>query len=594
MMVRSFSDVLKRLVCKASHKEKKHKSYGVRRSNKGVFMAQTAIRRALLSVTNKDGICDFAAHLVHDFGVEIISTGGTARVLAEAGIPLVGIEDYTGSPEMMGGRVKTLHPRIHGGLLCRRSCEEDMRDAKAQNIPMIDLVCTNLYEFEKAVAQDGCTLDNAIEHIDIGGPSMLRSAAKNFKSVTVICDPHDYEAVLAEMGAHNGATTLSLRQKLAYKVFDLTSRYDQAITSYLAKTLTLSDNVAPYEPTSGVANQLVGDDSTSTSLCAKGEFPSQLKCVFDKKMDLRYGENPHQQAAFYCVADANEHSVARARQLQGKELSYNNLLDTDAAWSAVCEFDEPAVVILKHQNPCGSATALDVTSAYKRAFACDPKSAFGGIIAANREVDLDFVTEFADVNKQFVEVLIAPSVSDEASKRLSKRKNLRVLVTGGLDKEQACELKSIGGGLLVQTRDCASEDPRTFKVVTKKQPTQKELEDLLFAWKVCKTVKSNAILIAKDKAGLGLGCGQPNRVDSAIMACERAHTAAARLGVSADNFACASDAFFPFRDDVDELARRGVSCIIQPGGSIRDEECIAAADEHGIAMVFTAVRHFRH
>lgn len=311
-------------------------------------------------------------------------------------------------------------------------------------------------------------------------------------------------------------------------------------------------------------------------------------------MDLRYGENPHQKAAFYLSPTASLHSVANASQLQGKELSYNNLLDTDAAWQAVLEFQEPAVIILKHQNPCGSAVAANVTEAYKRAFACDPKSAFGGIIAANREVDIDFVTEFADVNKQFVEVLIAPSFTDEALARLSKRKNLRVLQTHGIDTEDAQEVKSIDGGLLIQTRDMASEDPAKFQVVTEKKPNPQEMDDLLFAWNVCKTVKSNAILIAKDKAGIGLGCGQPNRVDSAIMACERAADASKRLGLLPNHFACASDAFFPFRDDVDELAKRGVSCIIQPGGSIRDEECIQAANEHGIAMVFTGYRHFRH
>lgn len=561
----------------------------VKRTQERVTMANAAIKRALLSVTNKDGICEFATRLVHDFGVEILSTGGTARVLEAAGITVTHVEDYTASPEMMGGRVKTLHPRIHGGLLCRRDNERDLQDARENNIPMIDLVCVNLYAFEKTIETPGCTLEDAVEHIDIGGPSMLRSAAKNFAAVTTVCDPADYERVLAEMHAHAGHTTLALRSELARKVFATTAHYDTAITAYLTST---ANKQAVNEQTAHIG----GADACTTPNEApfSQPFPEQFTCTYTKQMDLRYGENPHQRAAFYGEAAANAHSVAKATQLQGKELSYNNLLDTDAAWSAVCEFTAPAVVILKHQNPCGSAVASTVTEAYKRAFACDPKSAFGGIIAANREVDLDFVTEFADVNKQFVEVIIAPSFSSAALERLSKRKNLRVLATGGLDHEEALELKSIGGGLLVQTRDSVSEAPEDFTCVTTKKPTTSQMQDLLFAWKVCKTVKSNAILIAKNNAGIGLGCGQPNRVDSAIMACERAAEAAERMGIAANDFACASDAFFPFRDDVDELAKRGVSCIIQPGGSIRDEECIAAANEHGIAMIFTGYRHFRH
>ena len=540
-------------------------------------MSHNAIKRALLSVTDKRGICDFAAKLVHEFGVEILSTGGTARVLEEAGIPIVHVDDYTGSPEIMGGRVKTLHPRIHGGILCRRGNAEDMHEAHALGINMIDLVCVNLYEFRETIAKDGCTLEDAIDHIDIGGPSMLRRAAKNFQSVTVCPDPNDYDSILDDMRAHEGETTCALRRRLAQKTFALTSHYDEAISSYLAAAEGIN------------AGETHADTSAQTT-----QFPDTLSFCYKKKMDLRYGENPHQKAAFYLSPTASLHSVANASQLQGKELSYNNLLDTDAAWQAVLEFQEPAVIILKHQNPCGSAVAANVTEAYKRAFACDPKSAFGGIIAANREVDIDFVMEFADVNKQFVEVLIAPSFSDEALARLSKRKNLRVLQTHGIDTEDAQEVKSIDGGLLIQTRDMASEDPSKFQVVTEKKPNPQEMDDLLFAWNVCKTVKSNAILIAKDKAGIGLGCGQPNRVDSAIMACERAADASKRLGLLPNHFACASDAFFPFRDDVDELAKRGVSCIIQPGGSIRDEECIQAANEHGIAMVFTGYRHFRH
>lgn len=548
-------------------------------------MTQT-IKRALISVTNKDGICGFASELVHTFGVEIISTGGTAQVLRQANIPFVPIEEFTGIREMMGGRVKTLHPRVHGGILCRRDNPSDMEDARTNHIDMIDLVCINLYEFEKTIARKECSEDEAIESIDIGGPSMLRSAAKNFRYVTVVSDTCDYARVLDEMKQNNGATTLEFRRMLAHKVFSTTARYDAAIEQYFSQLECEDAHVLTPEIPHA---QEISSPYTNDSL-----FPREFTPKFKKLYDVRYGENPHQKAAFYVSSHASVHSVARAQQLGGKPLSYNNLLDTDAAWNAVCEFEEPAVVILKHQNPCGSAVADSIEEAYRRAYACDPKSAYGGIIAANREVTLEFVREFADVNKQFVEVIIAPSYTQDARERLSKRKNLRVLQTGGIACDETWELRSIDGGLLVQTRDCATEDPTKFKVVSSRTPSDKEMDDLLFAWKVCKTVKSNAILIAKDKAGIGLGCGQPNRVDSAIMACERALEAATRFGMEQGNFACASDAFFPFRDDVDELAQRGVSCIIQPGGSMRDEECIRAANEHGIAMVFTGYRHFRH
>lgn len=537
-------------------------------------MADAPIKRALVSVTDKEGVVDFCRVLSKECGVEIISTGGTARVLREAGIPVEEISDYTGFPEMMDGRVKTLHPMVHGGLLANRDVPEHMAEAAEHGIPMIDLVVVNLYEFEKTVADKDVTFANAIEHIDIGGPSMLRSAAKNAASVTVVCDPADYTRVLETMEHNHGATTLELRLELQAKVFARTAAYDTAIANWLADELA--------------KNQGASESGPATV------FPERLSRSWVKAEDLRYGENPHQAAAFYRDGDAAPCSLANAVQLNGKPLSYNNLLDTDAAWAAVREFDEPACVILKHQNPCGSATAEDVTAAYDKAYACDPVSAFGGIIACNREVPLDLVEHFADQNKQFVEVLIAPGYTEEALDRLAKRKNLRVLQTGGVDRPAALEARTIDGGVLVQEVDLASEDPSTFTVVTEREPSEQELHDLLFGWKVVKTVKSNAILIAKDDAGIGMGPGQPNRVDSARIACDRAHAACERMGVPAENLAAASDAFFPFRDDVDELAARGVTAIIQPGGSVRDEEVIEACNEHGIAMVFTGVRHFRH
>ena len=540
-------------------------------------MSFDVIKCALISVTNKTGIVEFAQALEAEFGVEIISTGGTARVLKEAGVKVIPIETYTGFPEMMDGRVKTLHPRVHGGLLCRRDNCDHLADAQAHDIGMIDLVCVNLYEFEKTVEDPHVTFADAIEHIDIGGPSMLRSAAKNNDFVTVVSDPVDYSAVLTEMRKNDGATTRETRRRLALKVFQTTAAYDGAIAAYLSGVIT-----AGKEEGSEVAAE-------STE-----KFPRIFTIEATKEQDLRYGENPQQSASFYRLSNASEHSLARAQQIQGKPLSYNNLLDTDAAWTAVREFSEPAVIILKHQNPCGSAVAENIVEAYDRAFSCDPTSAFGGIIAANREISLEFVEHFADIQKQFVEVLIAPSYTAEAREKLSKRKNLRVLATGGITHGGGFEVRTVDGGLLVQDLDLACEDAKTFSVPTKRQPTSDELDDLLFAWKVCKTVKSNAILIAKDRMGLGMGPGQPNRVDAALLACERAEQACERRGIAPVGLVAASDAFFPFRDNVDTLAAHGVTAIIQPGGSVRDEESIEACNEHGIAMVFTGVRHFRH
>ena len=541
-------------------------------------MADCPIKRALVSVTDKTGVVEFVKALEDEFGVEVISTGGTARVLSEAGVKVVPIEQYTGFPEMMDGRVKTLHPKVHGGLLARRDDPKHMAEAAEHGIGMIDLVVVNLYEFEKTVAKPDVTYADAIENIDIGGPSMLRSAAKNAASVTVVVDPEDYDGILDEMRSHNGATTLATRRELQLKVYETTALYDTAIATWLADQLDAEEGDAE----------------------AESDLPDEFGVWLEKADDLRYGENPQQAAAVYRFADefaelgSSEHPLVGAEQIQGKPLSYNNYLDADAAWNLVREFDEPACVILKHQNPCGSAVAEDITSAYDRAFACDPKSAFGGIIACNREVPYELVEHFADENKQFVEVIIAPGFSEDAKARMAKRPNLRVLATGGVGKTPELEMRSIDGGVLVQHVDRVEEDPATFAVPTKRKPTDDEMAELLFAWKVCKGVKSNAILISRGKAGIGMGPGQPNRVDSALLACERAEDYCEREGVEKGNFACASDAFFPFRDNVDVLAEHGVTCIIQPGGSKRDDESIEACDEHGIAMVFTGSRHFRH
>ena len=541
-------------------------------------MADCPIKRALVSVTDKTGVVEFVKALEDEFGVEVISTGGTARVLSEAGVKVVPIEQYTGFPEMMDGRVKTLHPKVHGGLLARRDDPKHMAEAAEHGIGMIDLVVVNLYEFEKTVAKPDVTYADAIENIDIGGPSMLRSAAKNAASVTVVVDPEDYDGILDEMRSHNGATTLATRRELQLKVYETTALYDTAIATWLADQLDAEE----------------GDAEAESGL------PDEFGVWLEKADDLRYGENPQQAAAVYRFADefaelgSSEHPLVGAEQIQGKPLSYNNYLDADAAWNLVREFDEPACVILKHQNPCGSAVAEDITSAYDRAFACDPKSAFGGIIACNREVPYELVEHFADENKQFVEVIIAPGFSEDAKARMAKRPNLRVLATGGVGKTPELEMRSIDGGVLVQRVDRVVEDPATFTVPTKRKPTDDEMAELLFAWKVCKGVKSNAILISRGKAGIGMGPGQPNRVDSALLACERAEDYCEREGVEKGNFACASDAFFPFRDNVDVLAEHGVTCIIQPGGSKRDDESIEACDEHGIAMVFAGARHFRH
>ena len=520
-------------------------------------MSDPKVKRVLMSVTDKSGIVEFARALSEEFGAQIISTGGTARVIAEAGVPVTPIDDVTKFPEMMDGRVKTLHPLVHGGLLAKRDNASHMAQAAEHGIEMIDMVVVNLYAFEKTV-ESGADFGTCIENIDIGGPSMLRSAAKNHASVAVVTDPSTYDDILAEMRENDGATTADTRAKLALDVFRTTGAYDTAIANWLAGQLG-----------------------------AEEQFPQKLTVQLTKQQELRYGENPHQAAAFYRRSTATPHSLVNAEQLGGKPLSYNNLLDTDACWAIVREFDEPGVVILKHQNPCGSAMGATIAEAFDRAFACDTKSAFGGIIAANRTVTKEMVEHIND-NKLFVEVLIAPDFEPEALELLREKANLRILATGGIDAPGAePEFRTVDGGVLVQDVDVVSEDPSTFTIPTKRKPTEKEMDDLLFAWKVVKGVKSNAILVAKDHAGIGMGPGQPNRVDSCEIACKRA-------GEACKGAVAASDAFFPFNDNFDVLAKYGITAIIQPGGSIRDEESVAACDEYGIAMVFTGHRHFRH
>ena len=523
-------------------------------------------KQALISVSDKTGVVDFAKGLVAA-GYHILSTGGTAKLLAEQGVPCQEVADYTGFPEMLDGRVKTLDPHIHAGILARRPVPEHMKAIADHGIDPIDIVCVNLYPFEQTIARPDCTFELAIENIDIGGPTMIRAAAKNHESVAVIVDPTDYDRVLAEIN-EKGEVSADTRLALAKKVFAHTARYDGAITNYLT---SLDEN----------------KERTKA-------FPDVFNRQWIKAQDMRYGENPHQKAAFY-----REHIVAPGllagfHQHQGKELSYNNIADSDAAWEAVRSFETPACVIIKHANPCGAAIGSNALEAYQKAFRTDPKSAFGGIIACNREVPYELVEHFADQNKQFVEVIIAPSYTAEALERMAKRPNLRVLATGGVDHGAQVELRSIDGGMLVQEVDHVTEDPATFTFPTDRKPTDAEMAELEFAWKVCKGVKSNAILVSKGKAGIGMGPGQPNRVDSALLACERAEDFCEREGVEKGGFACASDAFFPFRDNVDVLAAHGVTCIIQPGGSKRDDESIQACNEHNIAMVFTGARHFRH
>ncbi|HHX8335520.1 TPA: bifunctional phosphoribosylaminoimidazolecarboxamide formyltransferase/IMP cyclohydrolase [Vibrio diabolicus] len=524
------------------------------------------IRRALISVSDKTGIVEFAQALA-ERGVDILSTGGTARLLAEQGIAVTEVSDYTGFPEMMDGRVKTLHPKVHGGVLGRRGQDDDVM-AK-HDINPIDMVVVNLYPFAETVAKEGCTLADAVENIDIGGPTMVRSAAKNHKDVTIVVNAHDYDRVIAEMDANEKSLTLETRFDLAIAAFEHTAAYDGMIANYFGTMV----------PSYGENKE--GDEES--------KFPRTFNQQFEKKQDMRYGENSHQAAAFYVEANPQEASVSTARQIQGKALSYNNIADTDAALECVKEFNEPACVIVKHANPCGVALGKDILEAYNRAYQTDPTSAFGGIIAFNQE--LDAKTASAIVERQFVEVIIAPSVSAEAIEIVAAKKNVRLLECGEWStKTTGFDVKRVNGGLLVQDRDQGMVSLDDLKVVSKRQPTEEELKDALFCWKVAKYVKSNAIVYAKGDMTIGVGAGQMSRVYSAKIAGIKA----ADEGLEVAGSVMASDAFFPFRDGIDAAAEAGIKCVIQPGGSMRDDEVIAAADEHGMAMIFTGMRHFRH
>jgi phosphoribosylaminoimidazolecarboxamide formyltransferase/IMP cyclohydrolase len=519
------------------------------------------VTRALISVSDKTGVAEFARAL-HGLGVEVLSTGGTAALLADAGVPVVEVSDFTGFPEMMDGRVKTLHPKIHGGILARRGIDEAVM--AANDITPIDLVVVNLYPFEQTVAREDCDLPMAIENIDIGGPTMLRAAAKNHAAVAVIVDSADYAPVLEELQQNNGQLADATRYALAVKTFEHTARYDGAIANYL-----------------GAVNP-AGEHSA---------FPHTMNLQYRQVQTMRYGENPHQRAAFYVEHAPAEASVATATQLQGKELSYNNVADTDAALECVKSFTEgPACVIVKHANPCGVALGTDALEAYDRAFRTDPTSAFGGIIAFNRP--LDEATAQAIIDRQFVEVIIAPQVEQAAVPVLAAKKNVRVLQCGAWPDTPvpALDFKRVNGGLLVQDRDLGRIAESDLRVVTKRAPDAQQLKDLLFAWRVGKFVKSNAIVYCRDGMTIGVGAGQMSRVYSARVAALKA----ADEGLEVQGSVMASDAFFPFRDGIDQAAAAGIVAVIQPGGSMRDDEVIAAADEHDIAMVFTGMRHFRH
>jgi len=516
------------------------------------------VRRALLSVSDKTGLVDLARALVRH-GTSLLSTGGTARTLREAGLEVADVSEATGFPEMMDGRVKTLHPVVHGGLLGRAGIDAAVMDA--HGIPSIDLLVLNLYPFEKVSADPASSLEEIVENIDIGGPAMLRSAAKNFARVAVATDPSQYAAIVAELDAHDGALPARTRFALSVAAFNRVARYDACISDYLSS---------------------LGDDGS------RGLFPAQRNSSFVKAMDLRYGENPHQHAAFYRDLSPLPGTLATFEQLQGKELSYNNLADADAAWECVRQFEAPACVIVKHANPCGVAVATGSAAAYERAFATDPTSAFGGIIAFNQP--LDGATATAILDRQFVEVLIAPAYDVEALAAVGRKANVRVLRIPHGDGRNDFDVKRVGSGLLVQTSDSREVARDELKVVTRRAPTEAELDDLLFAWRVAKFVKSNAIVYAREGHTIGIGAGQMSRVVSAKIAALKAEEA----GLPVPGSGMASDAFFPFRDGIDAAAAAGIRAVIQPGGSMRDAEVIAAADEHGMAMVFTGVRHFRH
>ena len=521
------------------------------------------IQRALLSVTDKTGVVEFARELAQS-GVELISTGGTAKALREAGIAVKDISELTGFPEMLDGRVKTLHPKVHGGILHMRGNPTHVAAVKEHGIQPIDMVVVNLYAFEKTAAKPGARFEDVIENIDIGGPSMVRSAAKNFHDVAIVTAPGDYQVILAEMRANGGSLSLATRWRLAQKAFATTAAYDAAIASALERV------PAPAADGSFDAGKLSAD----------GSFPQTLRLSFHKAFDLRYGENPHQKAALY--SDGSGKGVANGKQLQGKELSYNNIVDLQAAWELAQEFEEPVCAIIKHTNPCGTATGKTLAEAYRRALECDPVSAFGGVIGVNRPVDAETAREMA---KLFLEVIAAPGFDEEGREIFSSKKNLRLVEVAGV--QQRWVLKNVSGGVLLQDNDVHELKPEDLKVVSKRQPSAEEMRALLFAWKICKHVKSNAILYARDGQSVGVGAGQTSRVDSAKIG-------AMKAVLPLKGTVAASDAFFPFADGVEEIAKAGSTAIIQPGGSVRDQEVIEAADRLGLAMVLTGVRHFRH
>ena len=522
-------------------------------------MAESAnkIKRALISVSDKSGIVDLANALVNQFNIEIISTGGTLKELVEAGVPAIEVSSFTGFPEMMDGRVKTLHPKVHGGILARRDLDQEVM--QENDILPIDLVVVNLYPFAETIAKENVTLEMAIENIDIGGPSMVRSSAKNNKYVSIVVDPKDYLSVLDEMKKNEGALSQETRSSLARKAFEHTANYDSTIASYLSS---------------------LGSE----------DFPSSIFGKYKIKEQMRYGENPHQKAAFYIEDSKIKTGLGNAIQIQGKQLSYNNIADTDAAIECVRTFKEPSCVIVKHANPCGVASSnKNITEAYQNAFESDPTSAFGGIIAINRKLDGKTALRIND--NQFVEVIVAPGIDEEAKEVLAKKENIRLLDLQTMDDPvRGYKFMSVTDGLLMQETDNGQISEKDFKIVSKRQPTKEEIKDCLFAWKVCKFVKSNAIIFAKDNQTIGIGAGQMSRIDSTQIAASKAK----ERGFETKGCSMASDAFFPFRDGIDAATAMGISSIIQPGGSIRDDEVIEAADEANVAMIFTGMRHFRH
>ena len=541
------------------------------------------IKRALLSVSDKTGIIEFA-RILAEFGVEIISTGGTARALREAGLNVTEVSDVTGFPEMMDGRVKTLHPKIHGAFLALRDNADHLAAMRAHGIEAIDLVAVNLYPFEKTIENENVSLAEAVEQIDIGGPAMIRSASKNWRDVAVVTDGRLYESIRREMQETNGSLSLETRQRLAALAYTRTAAYDLAISSFLARQLSDRDIeiLEPFNPLADLTFIKAEKEDTNES----ESFEDFTSIELAKVADLRYGENPHQKAALYETFESG--GIAKAEQLHGKEMSFNNYVDAEAAWNLVCDFDETACAIIKHTNPAGVGTGASNLEAYTRALQTDPVSAFGGIVAFNQTVDAEAAKK---ANEIFTEVVVAPDFENEALEIFKTKKNLRVLRAARPNQNsETLEYKQISGGMLAQTRDVYRVTENDLKIVSVRKPSEEEIRALLFAWKVCKHVKSNAVVFANERQTVGVGAGQMNRIDSVRIAAMRAE----RTDLALKNSVLASDAFFPFRDGVDEAARYGISAIIQPGGSVRDEEVIQAADEHGLAMVFTGIRHFKH